>query len=172
MTERSEWISRRHADGLLSAASAGFFFLLVGVIFITTSSLLDNIIDLFRSNGIELMQVPNTTISLPAPNPLGHYTAIYQAAGLFSLIWGIFEIAMLVLRFAIHSSTRRKAESVGNIVFWLGTSYFISIYLTSSSSITATSWFAFWTIILMLFGVSLIARGAFLASMGMMKQTA
>lgn len=171
MTERSEWISRRHADSLLSAASAGFFFLLVGVIFITTSSLLDNILDLFRSNGIELMQVPNTIISLPAPNPLGHYLAIFQAAGLFSLIWGIFEIAMLVLRFALRSSTRRKAESAGNIVFWLGTSYFINVYLTSSS-ITTTSWFAFWTIILMLLGISLIVRAAVLVVMGMMKQTA
>jgi len=94
---------------LLSAAGAGFFFLLIGVIFVTTPSLLDNIIKLFSSNGIRTIPVPNTTISLPAPNPLGDYQVLYQAAGLFSLIWGIFEIALVVLRFALRSPMRRKA---------------------------------------------------------------
>lgn len=172
MTERSEWISHRHADSLLSAAGAGFFFLLIGMIFVTTPSLLDNISRLFSSNGFTTIPVPNTTISLPAPHPLDGYLVIYRAAGLFSLIWGIFEIALVVLRFALRSPTRRKAEGVGNVVFWLGTSYLINFYLNASIDNDPAPWFVFWTMILMLLGVSLIARAAVLAVMGMIKQTA
>jgi len=147
--------------GLLSAASAGFFFILVGTIFVTTPALIDGIVELFRPDRIGTVQVPNTVVYLPAPISPAAHLVIYQAVGLFSLVWGIFEIAMLMLRFSFHSPTSKKAENAGSIVFWLGTSYLISVYL--NETVTTTTWFVFWTTILMLLGFSLIARAAVLA---------
>jgi hypothetical protein len=166
LNERSIWFSRRHQEGLFSAVSAGFFFLLVGTIFVTTPNLLDDVLKLFNSGVIRWnTPVPNTAIYLPAPTSPDAHRVIYHVAGLFSLFWGIFEISMLVLRFSFHSPMRKKAENAGNIAFWLGTSYLINIYLNKTGTITTTTWFSFWTVMLMLFGVSFIVRAAVLAAM-------
>jgi hypothetical protein len=165
LNESYRWFSHRYREGLLSAVSAGFFLLLVGTIFVTTPNLVDGIQKLFSADAVKWnTTVPNTEISLPAPTHPADHLVVYQAIGLFSLIWGIFLIAMLVLRFSFHSQIRKKAENAGNIAFWLGTSYLINIYL-NQTNITTTTWFTFWTALLMLLGVSLIVRAAVLAAL-------
>jgi membrane protein YdbS with pleckstrin-like domain len=62
-----------------------------------------------------------------------------------------------MLRFVVDSPFSKKAETVSNLVFWLGASYLISTFL-----IETTTWFVFWAAIIMLSGVSLIVRAVVL----------
>jgi len=162
LSESSMGFSHRHREGLLSAVSAGFFLVLAGMLFATTPDLFQEFIDFFNG-GFPWVRIPNTDIWLFAPTNPGGYTVIYQAVQQFCLIWGIFLVAMLVARFVIHSPSRRKAENVGDMFFWLGAAYVVQTMLLDKRP-TYTEWFAFWAEILMLLGVSLIARAIFLAA--------
>jgi hypothetical protein len=51
------------------------------------------------------------------------------------------------------------AEGLGDTVFWFGAAYLVQTLLVDT-----TKWFEFWAGILTLIGVSLIARGVFLAA--------
>lgn len=150
---------RQRGEGLFSAVSAGFFFILVGAIFVTTPSLFDRIIAFFRNLGIE--RVPNMVILLPAPTIPRNHAVLYSAVTQFSLVWGLYQIFVLALRFVARSSLDKKAETASNIVFWLGTSYLIPIFLNDTT--THITWFAFWAVFLMLVGVTLIVRAIVLA---------
>ena len=155
---------RGHYEGILSAISVGFFLILIGTIFITTPNLLDKVVT-FLSH-FHTVQVGTTSIYVPAPNPLGHID-VYLAVREFSLIWGVFLIAMLGARFLLDSPLRRKAENVGDIVFWLGATYLIQTFLvapTQAYAMDVTKWFEFWASIMMFIGASLIARAIFLAA--------
>jgi hypothetical protein len=164
LNEGPEVLKPRHRESLLSAISAGFFFILVGAIFLITPNLFNNIITFFSNFGT--VRVPNTQIYLPAPkypptSPSAN-SAVYSAVGQFSLIWGLFQIVILVLRFFARSPLNKKAETVSNFVFWLGASFLISTFLNEKT--TTTTWFAFWTTIIMLIGASLIVRAVILAT--------
>lgn len=145
----------------------GFFLILVGILFISTLSLADNVIT-FLSH-FQTAQVGSTNIYIPAPEHLGDYIDIYLAARQFSLVWGVFLIAMLGARFLFDSPLRRKAENLGDIVFWLGTVYLVQTFLVQTTQATpqtidVTKWFQFWAAIIMVIGISLIARAIFLAA--------
>lgn len=160
MSETHETPKPKYGEGLINAVSAGFFFILVGIIFMTTPDLFEKIIAFFKD--FKMVNVPNTNIFMPAPaNPWKHLT-IYTAAVQFSLVWGIFEIAILILRFFVHSPLSKKAETASNVVFWLGASYIIGIFLNETAKLT--EWFVFWSTILMLIGFTLILRAAILAT--------
>jgi hypothetical protein len=79
----------------------------------------------------------------------------------FSLLWGVFQIFTLILRFAFHSLPRKKAQNISDITFWLGTSYLISFFLTPR--VTITGWLVFWSMVITLLGVSQITRAITLA---------
>lgn len=167
MNAEARGYQRRHHEGLLSAISVGFFLILVGVLFISTPSLADKVVTFFSH--FQSAQVGSTNIYIPAPEHLGDHIDIYVAARQFSLIWGVFLIAMLGGRFLFDSPLRRKAENLGNIVFWLGTVYLIQTFLVQTTQATpqtidVTKWLQFWAAIIMLIGVSLIARAIFLAA--------
>ena len=153
---------------MLSAVSVGFFFILIGALFIVTPGLSNKVVD-FLSN-FTTRQVGTTNTYVPVPKDFGAHLDVYVAARLFSLVWGVFLIAMLGARFILGSPLRRKAENLGDIVFWLGAVYLIQTYLVQpaqASAISAsdyvTDWFEFWALIIALIGISLIARGIFLA---------
>ncbi len=151
---------RRRGEGLFSAVSAGFFFILVGAIFVTTPNLFDKIIAFFRN--LSIVSVPNMVILLPAPTSPRNHLVVYSAVTQFSLVWGLYQIFVLALRFVARSSLDKKAETASNIVFWLGASYLIPIFLNGTT--TYITWFAFWAGILMLIGVTLIVRAIVLAT--------
>ncbi|PVX26492.1 MAG: hypothetical protein CW691_01385 [Candidatus Bathyarchaeum sp.] len=143
-------------EGLFTAISAGFFLLLVGAIFVITPNLLDAIMDFFGD--ISIVNVPNTDAMFLGPElPLSHIT-VYQAVGQFSIAWSILQVVMLALRFIVHSSWQKRSETVGNLVYWTGAAVLIQTFLIEN-----TQWFAFWSIILIIIGVSLIARAAVMA---------
>jgi hypothetical protein len=162
----SEEYTRRHKDGILSAITVGFFFVLVGMIFIATPNLVDKTTNFFQ----DIVSVNHigglpSNIYLPQPADISAHTAVYSAVEEFSLIWGVFLAAMLVARFVTYSSTRRQAQNLGDIVFWLGTAYLIQTWLVDKQE-----WFQFWALIVVLLGISLIARAIFLALAYAMKK--
>jgi len=120
------------------------------------SNLFDKILDFFK--GFDLVDVPNTDVTFIAPEfPRLHLT-VYQAAGQFSIALGLFQIVILALRFVIPSSWGKRSETVGNLVFWAGAGFLIQLFL-----IETTQWFVFWSTIVILFGVSMIARAIVMA---------
>ena len=169
--------SRRHRERLLSAVSAGFFLVLIGLLFIITPNLYNYTVTFFN-NFNATSAVPNTQIQLPAPDAQQSATnftvreanlAIYSAAQQFSLAWGIFLIALLVMRFASDSTWRRKAQNISDIVFWFGAIYLIQTWLIDPTNslpypTTAQPWFEFWSMIIVLIGASLIVRAICLAA--------
>jgi hypothetical protein len=161
----SATISHRHREGILSAISVGFFFILAGTIFLTTSNLLEKVTDFFQSQNWETILVPNTQVNLPVPIVPSSYVIIYQAIGLFSLVWAFFEIAMLVMRILAGSPLRRKVDNVSDVAFWLGAYYLIGTHLTGT--VTQSGWFAFWSLIIVLIGVTFLIRAALWAALAL-----
>ncbi len=166
MSQNSRY-GQRHHESMLSAASVGFFLILIGVLFVTTPNLSDSVVKFFTN--FTTAQVGKTNIYIPVPqvNPEDVYIAVRQ----FCIIWGLFLVALLGARFVFGSSARRLAENVGDVLFWLGGAYLAQIFLVTpmqDSTIDmakwTTTWFEFWAAIIMLIGVSLIARGFFLAA--------
>jgi hypothetical protein len=161
----SATISHRHREGILSAISVGFFFILAGTIFLTTSNLLEKVTDFFQSQNWETILVPNTQVNLPVPIVPSSYVIIYQAIGLFSLVWAFFEIAMLVMRILAGSPLRRKVDNVSDVAFWLGAYYLIGTHLTVT--VDQSGWFAFWSLIIVLIGVTFLIRAALWAALAL-----
>jgi hypothetical protein len=147
---------RKSQEGLFTAISAGFFLLLVGTIFVITPNLFESIIDFFKD--FKLVDVPHTNIIFPGPEFPGSHLTVYQAAGQVSAALCVFQIVMLALRFAIPSSWGKRAETVGNFVYWAGAAFLIQLFLVDS-----TQWFVFWSTIIILAGVSLIVRAVVMA---------
>jgi len=174
LNESFEGFSHKHREGLISAISAGLFFVLVGAIFLTTPNLFNSIVKFFSH--FELVPVPNLgELRLPAPVPpltdLAAYLAarkqVYVAVEQFSYIWGLFQIVILALRIVARSPLRKDAETVSNIVFWWGTGFLIRTFLIETIRLLfitgVTRWFVFWAGIIMLIGASLIVRAIILA---------
>jgi len=166
LNESFEGYSHKHGEGLFSAISAGFFLVLVGAIFMTTPNLFDRIIDFFSD--FYLARVPNLGIRLPAPEFPRVHLVVYRAVAQFCFIWGLFQIVILALRFVVRSPLSKKAETVSNLFFWFGAGFLTRAFLIETTSwafLTAmTRWFAFWSGIIMLIGVSLIIRAIILAA--------
>lgn len=148
---KSKEMHHQNQERLITAISIGFLLLLLGTLFIINTDLFGSILDFFKN--FELVEVPNTNIALPAPEfPRLHLT-VYQAAGQFGIALAVFQVFILALRFFVPSSWEKKSETVGNVVYWAGTSYLIQLFL-----IETTKWFTFWSTIIILVGVSIIAR--------------
>ena len=165
MSEGSRAYMRGLHEGLLSAISIGFFLVLIGALLIATPNLLHDVIT-FLSH-FNVYTVDTTNIQIPAPENLA-YVDMYLAAREFSLVWGVFLIAMLGTRFMVGSPLRRKTENMGGIVFWLGATYLIETFLVvpaQTGALNVTGWFKFWALIIAVIGVSLIARAIFVATL-------
>jgi hypothetical protein len=156
-----------HSERIISAVAAGFFFILVGVIFLSTPGLADKIAAFFRDfNIVTYPTIGNVLI--PAPATVNAHLDVYMAAQKFSLIWGVFQIFTLALRFAFHSLPRSKAQNISDIIFSLGNSYLISFFL--NPQVTLMGWLVYWSMVITLFGVSLITRAVTLAILAREKQ--
>jgi len=144
-------------ESVITAISIGFLFVLVGTIFVITPNLFGEILDLLRD--FKLVDVPNSDLTLPGPASPGDYSIVYVAVAQFSFALGLFQIVILALRFFIPSPWEKRAETVGNLVFWSGTGFLIQSFLLET-----TQWFVFWSTIIMLIGVSLLARAGAMAA--------
>jgi len=147
-------------EGIFSAISVGAVFILIGTIYVATLpvSLWDKVVAFFES--FSNWQVPNTGIYLPAPAFPAAHTVLYNAVFQFCLGLGILQIILLALRLAWRSPISKTAETAGNLVYWFGASYLVLTFLNSAT--TLETWFMFWAAIIVVLGVSLIARGLIL----------
>ncbi len=155
MNENKE-TPRKYQEGIFTAISVGFFLLLVGTIFVITPNLFDKTLDFFKD--FKLIDVPHTDIVFPGPALPRSHLVIYQAVGQFSIALAVFQVVILALRFVIPSSWGKRSESVGNLVYWAGAAVLIQSFLIEN-----TQWFVFWSTIIIIVGVSLIARAAVMA---------
>lgn len=87
---------RRHGEGLLSAAAVGAVFILIGIVFITTPNLINDAREFFSD--FTTLQVPNTSIQLPAPAHPANHAALYGAMAQFTLGISILQILMLGIK--------------------------------------------------------------------------
>ena len=111
--------------------------------------------------------MPNTTISFFAPlRPLSQSNRIvYTAVEQFCFALGIFQVVILALRFAARSSIGKKADTFGNLVFWIGAGYLVrTLLLETTRWAPLTTWFVFWASIVTLLGVTLIVRAIILGT--------
>ena len=143
-------------ENLITALYFGFILILLAVVYFVNAH-----IDLWGSfvnffSKFILATVPGTNIALPAPSNPASYTLLYKVVYQFCIGLGILEIAVLTLRIWLNSPVTRKAETIENIVFWLGTSYLVVTYLVNISIIS--EWFVFWAGIILIGGLSLLAR--------------
>ena len=159
MNKDYKGVSSRPRESFIGIISAGFFFVLIGALFITMPTLFDNIFSFLRN--FDIVTIPNTGIVFIAPIRPWTHVIVYRAAEQFSFIWGFFQIVILALRFIVRSPLGKMAETGSNIVFWLGAGYLIGTFLTGTTTLTV--WFVFWSMIITLIGLSLIIRAIVLA---------
>jgi hypothetical protein len=143
-------------EGLITALAVGGFFIILGSVFTLTPGIADKTTAFFN----DLTTVTRnfgtlSTINFPAPSHPAEHIAFYTAVMNFLLGIGILQVVILVLRLAVHSRIRRIAETVGNLIFWLGAAVMANVFLLEG---TLGSWFQFWSALIVLIGVSLIAR--------------
>ena len=144
-------------EGLITALAIGGFFIIIGLVFALTPGI-PHKTDVFFSD-LTTVTYPfggaTSTISLLAPAHPAEHAAFYTAVMNFLLGVGILQIIILVLRFYVKSPIRRIAETVGNLVFWLGAAVMANVFLLAG---TLSGWFQFWSTLIVLVGASLIAR--------------
>lgn len=73
----------------------------------------------------------------------------------FDLAIGILQILILALRLGMHSPTGKTAETVGNLIFWLGAAVLVNMFLLTG---TINGWFEYWGAFIVLIGITLVAR--------------
>jgi hypothetical protein len=147
--------SSKQAEGIISAISVGFVFILFGSIYVLAlpTSLFEKVVAFFGS--LSSRQVPGTSIFLLAPSPAAHsvfYTAVFQ----FCVGLAFLQLVVLMLRLAWNSTTAKTAETLGSLVFWSGAAMLSTTFLNAYT--TVNTWFAFWAGMLVMMGASLIAR--------------
>ncbi len=158
----SHALTEKRKENLFSAIYIGGLLISAAVIYSShlPSSLWNKLVDFFLS--LTLAPVPNTGISLPAPIDPAVHTELYTAGFQIAIAIGIIEIIILFLRVFLHSPVSRVAETIENIVFWLGASYLANTYLINMT--ISSEWFVFWAGVILIFGIALLARGFVLLS--------
>ena len=91
-------------------------------------------------------------MSIPEPKNIRAFPTIYTAAEQFCFVFGFFQIVILILRFALHDSLERKADTVSGSAFWLSVGYFLNLLATQS-----IGWFAFLAGIIISGGIAIVA---------------
>jgi hypothetical protein len=167
MSKPYKGYTQKSRDGFIGVFSVGVFLILIGMIFAMTPDLFNKAVSFFQD--FDLVQVPNISVGilLPAPKNPANHTTIYSTASWFSFAWGIFLVALLALRILAHSPLQKKAENASDIFFWLTNGFLIGNYLNNTT--TTVIWFTFWTLIIILLGVSLIIRAIILAAFHIMR---
>lgn len=141
----AEWWKERDWLGI---ASFGFFLILVGVIWLITPNLRDEIVT-FAEDIAHHTEPITENVSLPAP--ASPHPVVYTAAAHFCLVFGVFHIIVLGLRTVFKESLNRKSGTVSSVVFWLGASYFL--FALADGNI---GWFAFLAGLIMIVGLMIV----------------
>ena len=155
--QANNWRDRWQHEGIITAIAFGGFLIIVGMLFALTSDLWQNITSFFDHLTTRSFPFgnPGSTISFPAPADTAAHKALYTALLEFDVAFGLLQVFILALRIRVQSKIRRIAETLGNAVFWLGAAFLVSNILLLGS---VRSWYEYWGALIILVGVSLIAR--------------
>jgi len=150
---------RRHPErvDLLGLVSFGFFLILIGILWIGTPNLTNEIIAFFKD--FQLVQLTEHII-LPAPAQVHSHSVVYTTALQFCLTFGVFQMVILVLRFVFRDSLRRKAETFSGVAFWFTISFFLQLLINE-----AIGWLGFIGGFVVSLGVA-ISAGSILRLLG------
>ncbi len=142
-------------EGLITAVAFGGFLIILGSIFGLTPDMPQKTGAFFSDLVLNTFPFGSGTLALPAPaNPTAHLD-FFGAVFNFMVGIGILQVVILALRLWARSRIGRIAETVGNLVFWLGGAVMANVFLLSG---TVNGWFQFWATLIILAGASLIAQ--------------
>jgi len=140
---------RREGRDWFGLVEFGFFLILIGSIFLVTPNFFNRAENFFKD--FETREIyPNVFLPAPKSEHPGAYTIIMY----FCLVFGLFEIVILALRFAVKSPMGKKADTVCGIVFWLGAAIFASMLVTGGSA----NWFPFIGGLIVSIGLAIVVR--------------
>jgi hypothetical protein len=144
-------------EGLITALAIGGFFIIFGSVFAFTPGIVNNSNAFFS----DLTTVsfpfgsPGSTVSLLAPAHPAEHQGFYTGVMNFLIGVGVLQIVILALRLVVHSRIGRIAQSVGDLIFWLGAAIVANVFLLLG---THNGWFQFWSSLIVIIGLSLIGR--------------
>lgn len=136
---------------MLGLVSLGFFFILIGAIWMATPNLTDEMVDFFKD-----FKLVKLTEHIVFPAPAQSHPVVYTAVMQFCLTFGALQIIILVLRFVFHDSLKRKAETFSGIVFWFIAGFFLQMLIDE-----ALSWFGFVAGLIIAGGAAITASSIF-----------
>jgi hypothetical protein len=113
---------RSEGTNWLSLLSFGLFLMLLGTIWTATPNLTEDVRTFVDPKNWRLK---NVTENIAFPEPKDSHPILYTAAMQFCFIFGVLQIAILVLRFVFHESLNRKAETVSGVALWFSFSFFL-----------------------------------------------
>ena len=144
-------------EGLITALSIGGFFIILGLVFGLSPAISQNTNTFFSDLTTVTFPFgsPGSTASLLAPAHPADHQGFYLAVMNFLISMGVLQIVILALRLVAHSRIRRIAQSVGDLIFWIGAAFLANFFLLAG---TQSGWFQFWSSLIVLIGVSFIAR--------------
>jgi hypothetical protein len=142
-------------EGLITALAVGGVFIILGAVIAFTPEIVQKTNAFFSDLTTVTYPLGSGTVNLPAPAIPAEHIGFFTAVMNFILGVGILQIVILALRLGVRSPIRRIAETVGNLVFWLGGAVVANVFLLAG---TVTGWFQFWSWLIILIGFSLIAR--------------
>jgi hypothetical protein len=144
-------------EGLITALSVGGFFIILGIIFGFTPTISQNTNTFFSDLTTVMFPFgsPGSTVSLFAPAHPTDHQSFYTAVINFLIGVGVLQIVILALRLVLHSQIRRIAQSVGDLIFWLGAAVLANVFLMSG---TQSGWFQFWSSLIVLIGLSFVSQ--------------
>jgi hypothetical protein len=143
-------------EGIITALSVGGLFIILGFVFVFTPGIAGQTSSFINDFGTQTYPLSSTsTLSLPAPTHPDNHMGFYSAVINFFIGVGVLQIIILALRLLLHSRIRRIAQSIGDLIFWLGAAFVGNIFLLAG---TIDGWFQFWSLLIVLIGLSLIAR--------------
>jgi hypothetical protein len=150
---RGEWSWH---EGIITAIAVGGVFILLGLVAILTPDFGVKFGDFVSDFTLIYYPFGTGTVSFPAPQNPAIHNDLFIAATNFAIGIAILQIVILPMRLAFKSRLSRIAETVGNLVFWVGAAFVANVYLLAG---TIEGWFQFWAFLIILAGVSLIVRG-------------
>jgi len=142
---------RREGRDWFGLVEFGFFLILIGTIFLVTPNFFSRAENFIKDFTVKEIY-PSANIFLPAPEH--EHLSAYQTIMYFCFAFGLFELFILILRFAIKSPIDKKAGTLGGIVFWLGAGIFANTLATGGSYY----WFFFLGGLIVSIGLSIMAR--------------
>lgn len=142
---------RRERRDWFGLVEFGFFLILVGAIFLVTPNAFDRMGKFFTDFDPKAVQI-YPDIYLPAP--IHDHPGVYATVMYFCLVYSLFQIVILILRFAQKSPIDKKAGTLAGIVFWLGAAIFANTLVTGGSA----NWFLFIGGLIVSIGLSIMVR--------------